>query len=138
MQLASAFALLCTVALLAVTAYFLLGSVPLLTLQHDNPVDSHFIRSFYLTYYRIAIAVAIATAISYGLTGREALACGAATLAGLSWILRKKFIAQMDELSRQIQAENLLALAAFRKLHQSAIAIHLAQLASIVGCLGFM
>ena len=32
------FALLFTVALLAITAYFLLGSVPLLILKHDNPV----------------------------------------------------------------------------------------------------
>ena len=42
-------ALLFTVILLAVTTYFLLGSIPLLTLKHDNPMDSRFIRSFYIT-----------------------------------------------------------------------------------------
>jgi hypothetical protein len=35
-----------TVAMLIVTAYFFLGSVPLLVLKHDNPVDASFIRSF--------------------------------------------------------------------------------------------
>eukprot|EP01041_Mallomonas_annulata_P019726 gene19726-39184_t len=51
-------ALLSTVALLAVTAYFLLGSVPLLVLKHDNPMDARFIRSFYITYYRLALFTA--------------------------------------------------------------------------------
>ena len=50
------FALLFTVAMLAVTAYFLLGSIPLLVLRHDNPMDARFIRSFYITYYRIALS----------------------------------------------------------------------------------
>ena len=48
-------ALLFTVILLAVTTYFLLGSIPLLTLKHDNPMDSRFIRSFYITYFRLAL-----------------------------------------------------------------------------------
>ena len=39
-------ALFFTVVLLAVTTYFLLGSVPLLTLKHDNPIDARFIKSF--------------------------------------------------------------------------------------------
>ena len=56
------FALLFTVVLLAVTAYFLLGSVPLLVLKHDNPMDSRFIRSFYITYFRIALIAAVTLA----------------------------------------------------------------------------
>jgi hypothetical protein len=55
------FALFFTVALLAITAYFLLGSVPLLILKHDNPVDSRFIRSFYITYFRMAFVAAVGT-----------------------------------------------------------------------------
>jgi hypothetical protein len=43
-------ALCCTVALLVVTAYFLMGSVPLLILKHDTPLDARFVRGFYNTY----------------------------------------------------------------------------------------
>ena len=44
-------ALFFTVALLVVKAYFLLGSVPLLVLNHDTPLNSSFVRSFINTYY---------------------------------------------------------------------------------------
>ncbi len=130
-------ALFFTVALLAVTAYFLLGSVPLLTLQHDNPVDSRFIRSFYITYFRIAFGVAIATATSYAIAGRWGFATGAAAIAILTWVLRKKFITQMDHMAGQIQAQNEEAIPAFQKLHKSAIAINTTQLLTILCSLGF-
>jgi len=64
------FALFFTVALLAITAYFLLGSVPLLILKHDNPVDSSFIRSFYITCFRMAIVAATGTTARW-LDGRD-------------------------------------------------------------------
>lgn len=38
-------ALFFTVALLVTTAYFLMGSVPLLILKHDRPKDSRFVRA---------------------------------------------------------------------------------------------
>ena len=53
--LANNTALFFTVAMLMVTAYFFLGSVPLLVLKHDNPVDAKFVRAFYNMYYRIAL-----------------------------------------------------------------------------------
>lgn len=39
-------ALLFTVALLVTTAYFLLGGLPLLVLDHDTSLDARFIRGF--------------------------------------------------------------------------------------------
>lgn len=99
-----AVALFFTVALLAVTAYFLLGSVPLLVLKHDNPVDARFIRSFYLTYYRIALVAAVGTAISYALAGRPAFAAGAGGIAALTLVLRGKFIPMMDHFSATFRA----------------------------------
>jgi hypothetical protein len=130
-------ALFFTVALLAVTAYFLLGSIPLLTLQHDNPVDSRFIRSFYITYFRIAFMVAIATATSYFLAARVGFALGAAVIAVLTWVLRRHFITQMDHIADQIQADKTEAIPAFQKLHKSAIAINTTQLMTILCSLGF-
>ncbi len=40
-------ALVFTVALLVTTAYFLLGGLPLLVLDHDKPLDARFIRGFF-------------------------------------------------------------------------------------------
>jgi hypothetical protein len=40
-------ALVFTVALLVTTAYFLLGGLPLLVLDHQTAVDARFVRAFY-------------------------------------------------------------------------------------------
>lgn len=131
-------ALFFTVALLAVTAYFLLGSVPLLVLKHDNPVDASFIRSFYTTYYRIALITALGTAICYALAGRTALALGASGIALLTLLLRARFIPMMDQLAPQIQANEAFAIPAFRQLHKSAILINTGQLLAILGSLSMI
>ncbi len=128
-------ALFFTVALLAVTAYFLLGSVPLLTLKHDNPTDARFIRSFCITYYRIAFLAAVGTTISYTLAGRPAFATGAAAIAILTLLLRNKFIPMMDLLAPRIVADHVDAIPAFRKIHKSAILINTSQLLAILGSL---
>jgi hypothetical protein len=125
--------LLCSVAMLAVTAYFFFGSVPLLILKHDNTMDASFIRGFYITYYRIALVTATITSISYGVAGRPAFAAGAAAIVILTLVLRKTFIPRMDALRSRIQANDPGAIAAFRRLHQSAIAINLVQLFAILG-----
>lgn len=129
------FALLFTVLLLAVTTYFLLGSVPLLILKHDNPIDSRFIRSFYVTYYKFAFVVALATASSYTLAGRMVFAVGAGLIALISFLLRRNFIPRMDQLGAQIHNNNLVAIPAFRKIHKSAILINLTQLLVILSSL---
>ena len=131
-------ALLSTVALLAVTAYFLLGSVPLLVLKHDNPMDARFIRSFYITYYRLALIAATATAVCYALAGRTGLALGAAGVALLTLVLRANFIPRMDRLAGQIRGNDLLAIPAFRQIHKAAILINVAQLLAILASLSLI
>ena len=130
---AAMFAALCfTVALLVTTAYFLMGSVPLLVLKHDTPRDSRFVRSFFNTYYLAAMFTAAATAVSYAIAGRPAFATGAAGLAVLAAALRRRVIAEMDALQTQIQAGNTNAIPGFRRTHITAILINLAQLVVIV------
>lgn len=135
---AQTIALFFTVALLAVTAYFLLGSVPLLTLKHDNPLDARFIRSFYVTYHRIALVTAVGTAISYALAGRPAFASGAGGIAVLTLVLRNKFIPMMDQLAPLITTQKEAAIPAFRQIHKSAILINISQLLAILGSLGMV
>lgn len=125
-------ALVFTVALLVTTAYFVMGSIPLLVLKHDTPLDARFVRAFFNVYYVAAVFTASATALSYAVAGRLALAAGAGALAVLALALRRKIIPKMAALGTQIGAEDSQAIAGFRKTHITAIAINLVQLVAIV------
>ena len=121
-----------TIAMLCVSVYFLLGSVPLLILKHDTPVDGNFIRSFFNLYYRVAAFVAGAATLSYAFSGRPCFAVGAAVIAVLSVVLRRTIIAKMDLLRGQIQTTDIEAIPEFRKIHFRAILISLVQLVVVV------
>lgn len=135
--LANNTALFFTVAMLMVTAYFFLGSVPLLVLKHDDPVDAKFVRAFYNMYYRIALVTTTGAALSYLFSGRPGFATGAAANVALVWWLRGTFIPKMVALAGQIQSEGHAAITVFRRIHKTAILINLAQLVIIVASLGF-
>ena len=121
-----------TVAMLCVSVYFLLGSVPLLILKHDTPVDGNFIRSFFNLYYRVAAFVAGAATLSYAFLGHPWFAVGAAVVAVMSVVLRRTIVAKMDLLRSQIQTTDLEAIPEFRKIHFRAILISLVQLVVVV------
>ena len=125
-------ALFFTVALLVTTAYFLLGSVPLLVLKHDTPRDSQFVRGFFNIYYRAATLTAGATSLSYALAGRAGFALGAAALALLAIFLRGQVIGKMDLHRASMQADDVDAIPGFRRTHVIAILINLLQLAVVV------
>ena len=125
-------ALFFTVALLATAIYFLLGSLPLLTLKHDTPMDARFVRAFYNTYCLVTVSTASAAAVSYVFAGWPFLAAGAAAIALMAGILRQKLIPRMDSLRAQIQVDGATAISAFRRIHAVAIFINLTQLALMV------
>ena len=125
-------ALVFTVALLVTTAYFIMGSVPLLVLKHDTPLDARFVRGFFNIYYRAAFVSATATAACFWLADYRGLGAGAAGLALLAVALRRLFIPRMAALGAQIQADDRQAIAGFRKAHVAATLINLAQLVAIV------
>lgn len=121
-----------TVALLVTTTYFILGSIPLLVLKHDTPLDARFVRGFFNIYYVAAVVTASGTAISYAFAGRPELATGAALLALLALSLRRMIIPRMDALAAAIQSNDLDAIAGFRRTHIAAILVNILQLAVIV------
>jgi hypothetical protein len=125
-------ALFFTVVLLVVTGYFILGSIPLLVLKHDTPLDARFVRGFFNVYYKGAVLSAAATAISYGVASRPLLAAGAAGLAVLAIVLRRMIIPKMDALGTDIQANPMDAIPGFRRTHVTAILINIVQLGVIV------
>ncbi len=131
-------ALIFTVALLVTTAYFLMGSVPLLILKHDTVLEARFVRGFFNTYYLAAMFTAGATAVSYAFAGRSVFAAGAAAIALLAALLRRRVIPKMDSLQARIHTIGVDAVPEFRRLHAIAIAINLAQLVVIVWSLLFL
>ena len=125
-------AIVFTVALLVITAYFVMGSVPLLILKHDTPMDSRFVRGFLNTYYRAAMYTAGATALSYMFSGWFAIGSGAAAIALSAKVLQRSIIPKMDVLHTHIEAGEIGAIATFRRVHVVAILINLIQLVLIV------
>jgi hypothetical protein len=132
MSAALILALFFTVALLVTTAYFIMGSIPLLILKHDTPLDARFVRGFFNIYYVAAFVTATATAVSFLSAGRPGIAAGAAMLALIAVVLRKMIIPKMDSLGTQIQSNYMDAIPGFRRTHIAAILINVAQLAAIV------
>lgn len=125
-------ALIFTVALLVTTAYFIMGSIPLLILKHDTPLDARFVRGFFDLYYKAAFATALATAVSFALAARPAYALGAAALAAIAMVLRRHIIPKMEQLGTQIQSNDMDAIPGFRKTHATAIVVNIVQLGVIV------
>jgi|SRR5664279_5602836 len=124
-----------TVALLAITAYFIMGSLPLLILKHDTPLDSRFVRGFFNTYYLAAMCAAGAAAVSYALAGRPVFAAGAAVVALSATALRRVVIPRMDSLRAQMLFSETSAIPGFRRMHVIAISANFVQLVVTVGSL---
>ena len=128
-------ALVFTVALLVTTAYFLLGGLPLLVLDHDTAVDAKFVRSFFNIYYKVTFITAVGAALSFAALGRPSFAIGAGALAWTSTLLRDRLIPKMDQLGAAIQTDGLPAIGSFRQIHCIALLINLFQLALLVWAL---
>jgi hypothetical protein len=121
-----------TVTLLMTHGYFLLGSLPLLTLSHDTPLDARFVRGFFNAYYLAAFVTASATALSLFFAGKAPLAAGALALALLALVLRHVVIARMDSLRAILHAKATHTISQFRRLHAFAILINLVQIGLVV------
>ncbi|CAN7611703.1 hypothetical protein LJR129_004626 [Acidovorax sp. LjRoot129] len=125
-------ALFFTVAMLVNTGYFLLGGLPLLILKHDEPLDARFVRGFFNVYYQAAFWVALGAAVSYALWGRLVFALGAAVLAAIATILRRRLLPVMLQLGAQIEAGKAGAVQQFRRMHATALLLNLVQLVVVV------
>ena len=126
--------LVSTVALLVWMGFFMMGSLPLLILKHDTPIDSRFIRGLFNLYYVAIIATATVGALSSAFAERAAIAvafgCIAALgLAGCRWI-----VARMDKLRSTMTADDSLAIKRFRKIHITGMLINVLLLAAF--CFG--
>ena len=121
-----------TVALLVTTAYFLMGGLPLLILQHDTALDARFVRRFFAVYYQAATVAAVGACLGYALWGRFGFALGAALLVGVVRALRRALIPAMQQLGERIEAADVQAIARFKRVHAAALGVNLAQLMVLV------
>jgi hypothetical protein len=128
-------ALFFTVALLVTTAYFLMGGLPLLVLEHDTALDARFVRGFFNIYYKAAFFTAVGAALSFAILGRVSFAIGAGVLAAGVVGIRSKLMPVMDQIAAQIQGGNSPAIQQFRRVHLGALFINLCQLVLLVWAL---
>jgi hypothetical protein len=131
-------ALFFTVVLLVTTAYFLMGGLPLLILDHDTPTDAWFVRRFFTIYYTCVFYAAGGAAASYALSGRLVFAVGATAIGVVAVALRKRLISAMELVGAQIQEDAAGAVARFRKVHTLALLINLTQLVVLVWGLTYL
>jgi hypothetical protein len=121
-----------TVAMLVTTAYFILGGLPLLILQHDTPVDARFVRSFFNVYYKAAMVAAVGACISFALWGRPGFALACALLAVVAVALRRVLLPLMQQHEADIQRAGASAVDRFRRVHGAALLFNVGQLVAIV------
>jgi hypothetical protein len=128
-------ALIPTVLLLVWMGFFMMGSLPLLVLKHDTPLDSRFIRGLFNVYYLAVMLTAGAAALGYAWTGKTAFALGMACIASLAFALRRWLvIPRMDVLRDRIPASDT-AISRFRRLHIVGMMLNVAELGTVAWAL---
>ena len=125
-------ALFLTIPLLICMGYFFMGSLPLLVLNHDSPLDSRFIRGFFNTYYIAVICTASIATISYALAGHLAFSMGMVAITALAFVLRKLVLPHMDGLRIRIEREDPTAIPEFRRIHIAGMLVNFVQLVALV------
>ena len=128
-------ALFSTIPLLICMGYFFMGSLPLLVLKHDTPMDSRFIRSFFNTYYIALACTGTVLMVGYTLVGHFAFSAGMVAITALALFLRKVVLPRMDHLRIRIESGDSTAATDFRHVHMVGMAFNFIQLVALVWCL---
>ena len=121
-----------TVAMLVTNAYFLVGGLPLLILQHDTALDARFVGGFFNLYCKAALGTALGAAVSYAFWGLPVFAAGALGLALVALALRWRPIPALQHLGQRIQHHDGGAVRRFRRVHGVALLVNLLQLGCVV------
>lgn len=133
-MLSKVLAISSTVALLVWMGFFFMGSLPLLILKHDTPLDSGFIRGLFDVYYRAVMATATVGSAAYAMTHKPAIALVMVGVASLAFWCRRWIVGLMDLARSAIMADESGAVGRFRRLHIGGMLLNAAQLAVI--CVG--
>lgn len=130
-MLPKALALVSTVLLLMSMAFFLLGTIPLLILKHNEPMDSRVVRQVFHYCYRIVTVFALAACLGQSLMDHTMLAVTAGCIALLALVLHRLVLERMDAHRTTMHTGDQVALRRFRQTHVTGIALNAMQLATI-------
>jgi hypothetical protein len=134
-MLPTVIALIATVLLLVWMGFFMTGSLPLLVLKHDTPLDSRFIRGLFNVYYVAVTLTATAAALSYAWSGKPAFALGMAFVACLAFALRRWIIIPRMDMLRLTIPDVDTSIFRFRRLHIAGMMINVLQLGTVAWAL---
>ena len=127
-------ALISAVLLIVWMGFFMMGSLPLLVLKHDTPLDAGFIRGLFNVYYKAIMATAAVGALSAVIAGRPAIAAALACIGGVGLAGRLWFVQRMDRVRSTMTADDTAAIRQFRRLHISGMLLNVLLLATF--CVG--
>jgi len=127
-------ALISAVVLLVWMGFFMMGSLPLLVLKHDTPLDARFIRGLFNLYYVAITITAIVGALSSAVAGRTEAALALCLVAGIGFAGRRGLVARMDAVRSTMSADDAPAIRRFRRLHIAGMLLNVLVLAAF--CVG--
>jgi len=127
-------ALISAVVLLVWMGFFMMGSLPLLVLKHDTPVDSRFIRGLFNLYYMAIMATGMVGAASAAVAGRVVPALGLSVVAAIGFAGQRWFVARMDRVRSTLTADDSIGIRRFRRLHIVGMLLNVLLLAAF--CVG--
>lgn len=127
-------ALISTVALLVWMGFFMMGSLPLLILKHDTPLDSRFIRGLFNLYCVALMITATVGALSFALAGQPTIAVAVGCVAAFGLAGRHWFVARMDAVRSTMTPDDSAAIRQFRRLHIAGMLLNVVLLAGF--CIG--
>ncbi|MDB5872011.1 MAG: hypothetical protein JWQ07_1453 [Ramlibacter sp.] len=133
-----AFALVPTVGLLITMGFFTLGSLPLLVLKHDTPLDAHFIRGLFHYYYMAVMFTAVAAAAGYAFARKPVFSLGMCCIVGVALLLRHTVLSRMDLVRGTMTATDKAAISRFRRLHIGGMLANIVQLGGVAWGLTYL
>ena len=123
------------VLLLVWMGFFMLGSLPLMILKHDTPLDARFIRGLFDVYYKAVMVVAAAGTLAHAAAHRPATTVGMAVVGLVAFCSRRAILSRMDNLRTTMTATDAAGIRRFRRLHVVGMSLNFAQLLAICAAL---
>ncbi|HVE53926.1 MAG TPA: hypothetical protein VNB23_11145 [Ramlibacter sp.] len=123
------------VLLLVWMGFFMLGSLPLMILKHDTPLDARFIRGLFDVYYKAVLVAATAGILAHGLARRPATTALMVGIAVIAFWSRRTILPRMDNLRATMTPTDDAGIRQFRRLHAVGMALNVVQLLAVCAVL---
>lgn len=135
MSLSAAAPFATLVILLVWMGFFMLGSLPLMVLKHDTPLDARFIRGLFDVYYKAVMVTAAVATLAHALAGRWVTMVELALVCAVAYASSRAILSRMDMLRATMTPADTAAIRSFRQLHVLGMVLNLVQLVGICASL---